>query len=246
MKRAIDGFKEDFRGYAQHDAMELVQAMVDSLHEDLNRVLKKEYVEIPDAGDRPDEVVAQENWDLHLKRNNSIVTDHMTGLLKSTVTCPQCETDWRKFDPVNTLEIELPLQSFKPLEVTLVRRFERGSDASPPMTYGISVERTTTMNDVRRQVAKLSGIDVERLEIWETYQNTLFQRFAPNELAFKLVKTDIIVATEVEPALPLRVFMANRQGPYRHQASNSRDKPIQQHFGVPLLLSVDPAWTIRY
>ena len=29
LKRAIDGFKEDFRGFAQHDSMELVQAMID-------------------------------------------------------------------------------------------------------------------------------------------------------------------------------------------------------------------------
>jgi hypothetical protein len=39
--------------------------MLDQLHEDLNRVKVKKYVEIPDMEDC-DEIVAKEYWDLHL------------------------------------------------------------------------------------------------------------------------------------------------------------------------------------
>lgn len=52
---------------------------MDTLHEDLNRVQKKPYVELKDSDDRPDEVVALEHWEGHLKRNMSIIVDLMQG-----------------------------------------------------------------------------------------------------------------------------------------------------------------------
>jgi ubiquitin carboxyl-terminal hydrolase 4/11/15 len=42
---------------------------LDGIHEDLNRVIKKPYVELPESASRPDETVSKEYWDGHLKRN---------------------------------------------------------------------------------------------------------------------------------------------------------------------------------
>lgn len=88
----------------------------------MNRVLKREYVEIPDPGSRLDSVVRDELWLCHKKRNDSVVVDTLTGVLKSTITCPQCATPWRKFDVFNTLELPLPLRDTRSLKVVLVRR----------------------------------------------------------------------------------------------------------------------------
>jgi ubiquitin C-terminal hydrolase len=49
--------------------------LLDSLHEDLNRIQVKPYVETSESNNRPDEVVAQEHWEGHLKRNQSIIVD---------------------------------------------------------------------------------------------------------------------------------------------------------------------------
>ena len=126
------------------------------------------------------------------------------------------------------------------------------------------------MNDVAAEISRLSGIPIEvkgvvggeslarahdakqpdppthtpprqNLEIWETYNNTLFQRFSPRDPAFKLVATDIIIASEVAPELPLRVFMGHREGP---ADPRPHAKQSDLFFGVPLLLSVDPHWTV--
>lgn len=43
--------------------------MLDTLHEDLNRVLNKPYVELNAGSDKPDTQVAKEFWEGHLKRN---------------------------------------------------------------------------------------------------------------------------------------------------------------------------------
>ena len=54
---------------------ELLAFLLDGLHEDLNRVKHKPYIEAKDADDRPDEEVADEYWHNHLARNNSIIVD---------------------------------------------------------------------------------------------------------------------------------------------------------------------------
>ena len=43
------------RSYQQHDSQELLTFLLDGLHEDLNRVKKKPYIELKDSDDRPDE-----------------------------------------------------------------------------------------------------------------------------------------------------------------------------------------------
>ncbi|KIK61734.1 hypothetical protein GYMLUDRAFT_243413 [Collybiopsis luxurians FD-317 M1] len=53
-KSQLSRFAPQFSGYQQHDSQELVAFLLDGLHEDLNRVLKKPYVEKPDwFGARP-------------------------------------------------------------------------------------------------------------------------------------------------------------------------------------------------
>jgi ubiquitin carboxyl-terminal hydrolase 6/32 len=48
-------------------------------------VVKKPYVEIKEGNGRPDEEVAAEAWENHLKRNRSIIVDEFQGQLKSTL-----------------------------------------------------------------------------------------------------------------------------------------------------------------
>lgn len=56
-------------------SQELLAFLLDGLHEDLNRVKSKPYIEAKDAEGRPDEEVADEYWANHLARNNSVIVD---------------------------------------------------------------------------------------------------------------------------------------------------------------------------
>lgn len=49
-------FAPQFSGYQQQDSQELLAFLLDGLHEDLNRVKKKPYLELKDANGRPDAV----------------------------------------------------------------------------------------------------------------------------------------------------------------------------------------------
>lgn len=58
--------------------------MLDGIHEDVNRVLRKPYVEKVEArGGEEDRVAAQRAWDAHLRRNDSFIVDTMHGQYKS-------------------------------------------------------------------------------------------------------------------------------------------------------------------
>lgn len=52
----VGRFAPQFSGYQQQDSQELLAFLLDGLHEDLNRVKKKPYLELKDANGRLDSV----------------------------------------------------------------------------------------------------------------------------------------------------------------------------------------------
>ena len=56
LQYAVGRFAPQFSGYQQQDSQELMAFLLDGLHEDLNRIKKKPYVEVMDADNRPDSV----------------------------------------------------------------------------------------------------------------------------------------------------------------------------------------------
>lgn len=56
-KLQVGRFAPQFSGYQQQDSQEFLAFLLDGIHEDLNRVKKKPYVEVKDADGRPDEVL---------------------------------------------------------------------------------------------------------------------------------------------------------------------------------------------
>lgn len=53
---AVGRFAPQFSGYQQQDSQELMAFLLDGLHEDLNRIRKKPYIELKDASGRDDAV----------------------------------------------------------------------------------------------------------------------------------------------------------------------------------------------
>lgn len=93
-KTQLQRFAPQFNGYQQHDSQELVAFLLDGLHEDLNRVLKKPYVEKPDwegGGDLELVKLAQKSWEGYMLRNDSVIVDLFQGQYRSTLVCPECQ-----------------------------------------------------------------------------------------------------------------------------------------------------------
>jgi ubiquitin carboxyl-terminal hydrolase 4/11/15 len=68
-----------FSGYSQHDSSELINFLLDGLHEDGNRIIDKKATEQIESKGRDDYIVAKESWLNYKKRNDSIISDLMVG-----------------------------------------------------------------------------------------------------------------------------------------------------------------------
>ena len=108
-KQMIGRWNSRFVGYQQQDSHEFLNALIDGIHEDLNRIKKKPYVEIKDADGRPDEEVSSESWTGHKARNDSVIVDNFHGQYKSTVRCPTASCGYVSvtFDPF--IDLSLPV-----------------------------------------------------------------------------------------------------------------------------------------
>jgi ubiquitin C-terminal hydrolase len=102
-KRAVQ-----FQGFSQHDSQEMLSFLLQTLHEDLNEVTRKPYIEQKDSNGRPDSEVAAEYWDNFQKRDKSILVDLFYGQLKSRVECQRCKHFSISFDPFSMLSVPIP------------------------------------------------------------------------------------------------------------------------------------------
>ena len=92
-KQVLSKFAPAFSGWQQHDSQELIAFLLDGLHEDLNRIRKKPYDEVPDwngGGDAEELALANTSWELYKRRNDSVIVDLFQGQYRSRLTCPEC------------------------------------------------------------------------------------------------------------------------------------------------------------
>uniref|UniRef100_A0AAX7V2U6 Ubiquitin carboxyl-terminal hydrolase n=1 Tax=Astatotilapia calliptera TaxID=8154 RepID=A0AAX7V2U6_ASTCA len=159
-KTQVGRFAPQFSGYQQQDSHELLAFLLDGLHEDLNRIRKKPYIQLKDANGRPDKVVAEEAWENHIKRNDSIIVDIFHGLFKSTLVCPVCSKVSVTFDPFCYLTLPLPMKKERTLEVYLVRL----DPLAKPTQYKLTVPKVGYISDLCTSLSNLSGVPAEKVE----------------------------------------------------------------------------------
>jgi len=106
-KRKLARFAPRFAGTRQHDAQEFLSFLLDGIHEDLNLVIKKPYIEDIEGDGTNDEKVSMKSWQNYLMRNKSIIVDIFQGQLKCTLKCKVCSNLVVKFDPFMYLSLPL-------------------------------------------------------------------------------------------------------------------------------------------
>ena len=109
IKELISKKNKKFAGDEQQDSNEFMTVFLELLGEDLNAATTKLYRELGEQKDNEDDIdCAKRFWELHLERNNSIITDLFHGLFKSTIICPCCKWKNITYDPFNTLALTIP------------------------------------------------------------------------------------------------------------------------------------------
>uniref|UniRef100_A0A7N8X0P3 Ubiquitin carboxyl-terminal hydrolase n=1 Tax=Mastacembelus armatus TaxID=205130 RepID=A0A7N8X0P3_9TELE len=187
-KTQVGRFAPQFSGYQQQDSHELLAFLLDGLHEDLNRIRKKPYIQLKDANGRPDKVVAEEAWENHIKRNDSIIVDIFHGLFKSTLVCPVCSKVSVTFDPFCYLTLPLPMKKERTLEVYLVRL----DPLTKPTQYKLTVPKVGYISDLCTSLSILSGVPAEKMIVTDIYNHRFHRIFATNENLSSIMERDDI------------------------------------------------------
>ncbi|KAK7375213.1 hypothetical protein VNO78_35906 [Psophocarpus tetragonolobus] len=212
-KSKLARFAPQFSGFNQHDSQELLAFLLDGLHEDLNRVKCKPYIEVKDGDGWADEEVADEYWHNHLARNDSVIVDVCQGQYKSTLVCPVCRKVSVTFDPFMYLSLPLPSTTLRTMTITVVSG--SGAEMSQLSPYTITVPKNGRFEDLTRalSVACSLGAD-ENLLVAEVYNNCIIRFLEDPADSLSLIRdADKLVAyrfLKYNADAPLVVFINQR------------------------------------
>ncbi|CAL5357245.1 unnamed protein product [Camellia sinensis] len=186
-KSKLGCFAPQFSGFNQHDSQELLAFLLDGLHEDLNRVKCKPYVEVKDGDGRPDEELADEYWQNHLARNDSIIVDVCQGQYRSTLVCPVCRKVSTMFDPFMYLSLPLPSTTMRTMTLTVMST----DGSSPPSPFTVTVSKHGKFEDLIQALSTACSLGVdETLLVAEIYNNRIIRYLGESGDSLSLIRDD--------------------------------------------------------
>eukprot|EP01022_Parablepharisma_sp_SALTPOND_P022621 TRINITY_DN460_c0_g1_i1.p1 TRINITY_DN460_c0_g1~~TRINITY_DN460_c0_g1_i1.p1 ORF type:complete len:1219 (+),score=142.94 TRINITY_DN460_c0_g1_i1:187-3843(+) len=182
LKRVVGKYHSAFSGFAQQDSQELISTVLDALHEDLNRVKDKPYVEQQTASNPDDNSASEPNWYNYLARNRSIVVDLFHGQYKSVVQCPKCSKYSITFDPFSVISLPVPQDKslvvlFYYMPYDLSKKIKR---------HSIVMSKTDTVDTLRDKVSTMLGVP-KYGSIFTMVSGGTFDRFLSRNLQVKVI-----------------------------------------------------------
>ncbi len=225
-KQGFGKWKSDFAGNDQQDSQEVIQFLLDGLHEDVNRVLVKQYIPAPDDTDeddagKNDEIRAAEQWCRHLQHNRSNIVDLFQGQMRMEVVCKTCKIRTVKFDPFMHLSLPIPDKCKMVVTVMLLRcddddhmtnatttkekreerKVGRPMKTSNSICYNLNVLRLGNVSDIREHLSKLCGIETQRLAIADVFKGWISRILNDND-GLSTLRTNVLVAYEQPVPIP--------------------------------------------
>ncbi|XP_074967778.1 ubiquitin carboxyl-terminal hydrolase 43 [Phalacrocorax aristotelis] len=163
-KNIVSKHSSQFRGNAQHDALEFLLWLLDRMHEDLGAASPAQQACVPEepGEDRSGSAGSSPSAAQH-PRGQSFVQSHFQAQYRSSLTCPHCLKQSNTFDPFLCISLPIPLRQTRALNVTLVlqceqRRFVR---------VGLAVPLLGTVAELREMVAREGRIPPEQVILAE-------------------------------------------------------------------------------
>lgn len=248
-KYVIGLYSSMFRGYQQQDSQEFLSWLLDALHEDLNRIHNKPYLEKPelkdeDVGD-PTAIrdLANTCWHQHKQRNDSIIVDLFTGLYQSTLICPECSKQSITFDPFNDLTLPLPVNKKWYHEFTIV---DLSASGCRPQIRKLEVELTKSSNyeDLLSYLSSFLAVPTKDLFLFEIFRNYFYRNFQEGGATNKflpiseLISDGDAVIVYIIPHDPLHdIIVPIVNTVHEDDSSYNYAEP----FGIPLFIVLNEA-----
>ena len=236
-KQTVGKFAPTFSGYAQQDSQEHISFLLDGLHEDLNRVLKKPYMELNEI-EKPDKEAAEESWGRHLLRNKSIIVDTFQGQYKSTLVCPECNKVSITFDPFMYLSLPLPIKKTRNIKLTLIFL----NPNKKPTYYKVKVPKNGRIAELCHELSLLSDVDQDHMFVCDVYSHRFHKIFDHSESVNGISERDDIFVYETpickidDPDIMCLPFY-NREIRHTQYTSITSHSYVHHYlFGMPLIL----------
>ncbi|NXV36664.1 UBP43 hydrolase, partial [Rissa tridactyla] len=167
-KNIVSKHSAQFRGNAQHDALEFLLWLLDRMHEDLGAASPaqqtchpEEEVGVPRRGGRTPWLrlggCPRQVWH---RGSRDVLAG---GGLESSLTCPHCLKQSNTFDPFLCISLPIPLRQTRALNVTLVLQCERRRF----VRVGLAVPLLGTVAELREMVAREGRIPPEQVILAE-------------------------------------------------------------------------------
>ncbi|NXJ30114.1 UBP43 hydrolase, partial [Dicrurus megarhynchus] len=165
----VSKHSSQFRGNAQHDALEFLLWLLDRMHEDLGAASPAQQSRGPPQVGGPaggphalarGEAVGPGTQQ---PRGQSFVQSHFQAQYRSSLTCPHCQKQSNTFDPFLCISLPIPLRQTRALNVTLVLQCERWRF----VRVGLAVPLLGTVADLREMVAREGRIPPEQVILAE-------------------------------------------------------------------------------
>ncbi|NXM23516.1 UBP43 hydrolase, partial [Oxyruncus cristatus] len=165
LQNIVSKHSSQFRGNAQHDALEFLLWLLDRMHEDLGAASPAQQTRSPQEVGNPTGVAAHPGSGEAAQhpRGQSFVQSHFQAQYRSSLTCPHCLKQSNTFDPFLCISLPIPLRQTRALNVTLVLQCERWRF----VRVGLAVPLLGTVADLREMVAREGCIPPEQVILAE-------------------------------------------------------------------------------
>uniref|UniRef100_A0A3B3ZGC6 ubiquitinyl hydrolase 1 n=1 Tax=Periophthalmus magnuspinnatus TaxID=409849 RepID=A0A3B3ZGC6_9GOBI len=191
-KTIVSKYGAQFRGNAQHDALEFLLWLMDRVHEDIDTFSNILFVvQICDGEkDLPDHCSVHPS-----KVQHSFVQEHFQAQYKSSLTCPHCLKQSNTFDPFLCISLPIPLCQTRSLCVVLVF----SSKGQRYLRVALSVPLFGSVSCLRRMVADEGNLSPDQVILTEVYSSGFQRSFFDEEDLSSIAENDVIYAFQAPP-----------------------------------------------
>ncbi|XP_051563587.1 ubiquitin carboxyl-terminal hydrolase 43-like isoform X2 [Myxocyprinus asiaticus] len=199
-KSVVSKYGSQFKGNAQHDALEFLLWLLDRVHEDANlstnnnhssrtKSSSKGLVDVEESS-CPGPVSSQQPGTRH-----SFVHEHFQAQYRSSLTCPHCLKQSNTFDPFLCISLPIPLRQTRALNVTLVFNTE----GQRFLRVGLAVPLFGSVLTLRAMVAEEGKISPDQVILTEMNSNGFQRSFSDEDDMTSISESDVIYAFQAPP-----------------------------------------------
>lgn len=237
-KSMVGHYNSMFSGYHQQDSQEFLAFLLDGLHEDLNRIMKKPFTENVELDEKDVEDIekikelAEKSWQNHKLRNDSIVIDLFVGLYKSTLECPVCGKISITFDPFSDLTLPLPVENYWSGTIELL--LEDG----PLRSFDVELPKNATYTTLKNYVATKLNLNTNDLITVEVWQNQFHRNLEDSESRSGYLP----ISDLISPRDKMIMYeVKHSEGDLIVPVLNTVNPPsnIPDSFGIPFFISLN-------